>query len=155
MVPPRVAFFAWEACWEKILTTDKLRARGLIIVNGCLLCLNAEESYNHLLLWCHIAYRLWCMIYSLLGIEWVVAGSVHDEIRVYDGLSCKRCIANQIPLIVFWFIWKERNTRPFVGKECNLKMLKDRWIYYFCSILLGHNINSDNFVNVIDTLTHL
>lgn len=80
MVPPRVAFFAWEACWEKILTTDKLRARGLIIVNGCLLCLNAEESCNHLLLWCHIAYRLWCMIYSLLGIEWVVAGSVRDEI---------------------------------------------------------------------------
>lgn len=57
-VPPRVAFFAWEACWGKILSLDKLRARGLIIVNGCHLCLNAEESCNHPLLWSPIAQSL-------------------------------------------------------------------------------------------------
>lgn len=32
-VPPQVSFFAWEASGECILTTDKLRMRGKVLVN--------------------------------------------------------------------------------------------------------------------------
>lgn len=60
--PPRVAFFAREACWEKIFTIDKLKRRGQILVNGCYLCFKAEEFCYHILLWCPIAYSLWCTI---------------------------------------------------------------------------------------------
>lgn len=42
--PPRIAFFAWEACRECILTTDKLKATGMFIPNRCYLCKKAEES---------------------------------------------------------------------------------------------------------------
>lgn len=68
-VPPHVVFFAWEACWEKIITIDKLKIEGCILVNGCYCCLKAEETCNHLLLWCPIAYRLWTYLYGLLGID--------------------------------------------------------------------------------------
>lgn len=57
-VPPRIAFFAWEVCRESILTIDKLRAKEQIIVNSCYLCLNVEESCNHLLLCCSMAYGM-------------------------------------------------------------------------------------------------
>lgn len=57
-VPLRMAFFRWEACREKMLTFDNLRARGQIIVNRCSLCMCAEESCNHRLLWCPVAHSL-------------------------------------------------------------------------------------------------
>lgn len=57
-VPPRMTFFAWEACRERILTFDNLRTRGQVIVNRCSLCMCVEESSNHLLLWCPVAHSL-------------------------------------------------------------------------------------------------
>lgn len=45
-VPPRIAFFPWEADWECILTIDKLMRRGHTMVNGCDLCMEAAESFG-------------------------------------------------------------------------------------------------------------
>ena len=36
--PMRVSFFAWEASWNIILTTDQLKRRGWILPNRCYLC---------------------------------------------------------------------------------------------------------------------
>lgn len=77
--------------------------RGLVIVNGCHLCLQAEESGNHLLLWCPTAYYLWTVVYGLLEINWVMAGVLRDEVWVWEGLCIKQRIANLIPHIVFGF----------------------------------------------------
>ncbi|RVX04923.1 hypothetical protein CK203_019296 [Vitis vinifera] len=37
-VPTKVAFFAWEATWEKILTLDRLQNQGWQLPNRCYLC---------------------------------------------------------------------------------------------------------------------
>lgn len=79
-IPPRVSFFTWEASQECILTVDKLKRRGLVIVNGCVLCLKDEESCNHLLLSCPVTFELWRVVYRTLGIDWVMAGTVRDEL---------------------------------------------------------------------------
>lgn len=50
------------------------------VVNSCYCCLKAEETCNYLLLWCLTTYSLWCMVYGLLGIDWVIVGSVQGEI---------------------------------------------------------------------------
>jgi hypothetical protein len=42
--PPRVAFFAWTAIRNKILTLDNLRRRGMVVVNRCWLCEADGES---------------------------------------------------------------------------------------------------------------
>lgn len=78
--PSRMAFFTWEACKGSILTTDMLMTRGRGMVNRCFMCKMSAETCNHLLLWCPMVYSLWNMIYELLGINWVMAGSVRDEI---------------------------------------------------------------------------
>ncbi|RVW82101.1 hypothetical protein CK203_052493 [Vitis vinifera] len=33
-VPPKVAFFAWEASWEKVLTLDQLQRKGHYLTNS-------------------------------------------------------------------------------------------------------------------------
>lgn len=62
-VPPCIAFFAWEACWERSLTMDRLRSKGRILVNDCYCCLKVGEMCNHLLLWCSttlfVVFDLW------------------------------------------------------------------------------------------------
>lgn len=69
---------------------------------------------------------------------------------------CKRNIANVISLTVFQVIWKERNDITFNSVESSTNGLKDRWIHYVGSTLLGDNMISDvDFGNVIDTLTSL
>ena len=51
-VPTKVAFFAWEATWEKVLTLDRLQRRGWHLPNCCFLCGCEEENVNHILLHC-------------------------------------------------------------------------------------------------------
>ena len=47
-VPPKVAFFAWEASWDKILTFEQLQRRGYSMENRCFLCLSEVETVDHL-----------------------------------------------------------------------------------------------------------
>ena len=51
-VSSRVVFFIWEATWRKVLTLDDIQRRGWSLVNRCFLCLNEEESVDHILLHC-------------------------------------------------------------------------------------------------------
>ena len=57
-VPPRVLVFCWIVRKYKILTIDKWRRRNHIVVNGCPLCLNDEESVHHLMIHCVFASKL-------------------------------------------------------------------------------------------------
>ena len=55
VVPPRILVFSWVARLHKILTMDQLRKRNFIVVNGCPLCLQDEETKTHLLVHCNYA----------------------------------------------------------------------------------------------------
>ena len=45
-VPTKVAFFAWEATWGKVLTLDRLQRRGVQLPNCYFLCGCEEENVN-------------------------------------------------------------------------------------------------------------
>ena len=68
-VPPRVAFFSWSASLGKILTTDNLRKRRVMVLDWCYMCKRCGESMDHLLLHCSIAWELWSMVFCLFGIQ--------------------------------------------------------------------------------------
>lgn len=86
----------------------------------------------------------------------LMAGAARDEVLAWEGLCIKRRIANLISLTVLWVLWKEKNDRVFEDKQYGLTRLRDRWIYYFETILIGRDIISkEYFENVIDTLTLL
>lgn len=62
--PSRVASFAWEASCGCMLTIAKLMRRGRIMVSWCCLYKRAEETCDHILLRCPIAYSLWALAYG-------------------------------------------------------------------------------------------
>lgn len=49
--PPRVVAFGWISVRGRILTMDNLKLRGKTLVNPCLMCLDWEETVDHLLRW--------------------------------------------------------------------------------------------------------
>ena len=51
-VQPKISLFAWEAAWGKTLTLDLVQKRGWSLANRCFMCLENEETINHLLLHC-------------------------------------------------------------------------------------------------------
>lgn len=154
--PPRISFFAWEATKEHILTLDNLMKRGFHLVNRCSLCKASPETCRCSLLWCPITYGLWNDIFSLMGIQWVIAGSVKAELLAWESIAAKNKHYRLIPLTIFWVVWKERDNRIFEGLEENFANIKDKSLHLFGSIILGHNLNClDDFGATVNILTDL
>uniref|UniRef100_A0A2N9IWR4 CHD3-type chromatin-remodeling factor PICKLE n=1 Tax=Fagus sylvatica TaxID=28930 RepID=A0A2N9IWR4_FAGSY len=124
---PRVAFFVWAAALGRILTTDNLRRRHIIVIDWCCMCKENDKSISHLLLPCSAAREIWNFIFSIFAIEWVMPKGVVDLLSCW-GSGCRRAMIRQtwdlIPHCIFWCIWRERNTRTFEGVERNLLEIK-------------------------------
>ena len=134
-VPPRVAFFTWTAALGKILTTENLRKRRVIILDWCCMCKSSGESTNHLLLHCPVAWELWSMVCILFGTPWVMPRSVVDLLTCWKGSlgnSEAGKVWKMIPHCIMWCLWRERNDRTFNGVEKSIPALK----FYFLHTLL-------------------
>ena len=84
-VQQKISFFVWEATWGKILTCDHLQKRGLSLASCCPLCLESEESVDHLLLHCSKTRVLWDLLFSLFGVSWILAATVKDFLLRWKG----------------------------------------------------------------------
>ncbi|RVW55855.1 Transmembrane emp24 domain-containing protein p24beta3 [Vitis vinifera] len=100
-VPPKVAFFAWEASWGKVLTQEQLQRRGFSLANRCFLCLSEEETVDHLLL--HLKA-------TLLGWNGGFVGKRHKKAW------------QMAPLCIFWTVWKERNRGSLAESHSSLEV---------------------------------
>ncbi|RVW65604.1 putative ribonuclease H protein [Vitis vinifera] len=104
-VPTKVAFFAWEASWEKLLTLDKLQRRGWQLPNRCFLCGCDEENVNHILLHCTVVRPLWEIVLALFGANWVFPEKVKEMLVSWRGPFVgrkRKKIWTSIPLCIFW-----------------------------------------------------
>ena len=62
-VPHKVAFFAQEASWSKVLTLEQLQRRGHSLANRCFLCLSEVQMVDHVLLYCEKTRVLWNLFF--------------------------------------------------------------------------------------------
>lgn len=98
--------------------------RDCIGVNRCYLCKQAAESCSHLLEWWLMTSNLWSIVYNLIRISWIIAGSVKEEIWAWENL----CKQQNYSFNDFWVIWKKRNNRVIKGIENDIHKL---WIDSF------------------------
>ncbi|RVX19375.1 putative ribonuclease H protein [Vitis vinifera] len=155
-VPPKVAFFAWEASWGKVLTQEQLQRRGFSLANRCFLCLSEEETVDHLLLHCVKTRVLWNLLFSLFGISWTLSCTVKTTLLGWNGgfVGKRRKKAWQMaPLCIFWSVWKERNRLAFGDEDLSLQRLKysfvcNLWFWVKGSLAKSHS----SLVSFVDWL---
>ena len=94
---------------------DNLRLRKLVFVDRCIMCRHGEETVDHLLLHCEMAYRLWNFVFRTFGLPWVIPRSILDLLFGWWNWLGKHLsqIWNLVPLCILWCIWKEWNWRTF------------------------------------------
>ena len=106
---PRAIFFAWSAGLGKILTLDNLRRRWVIVTNRFCMCKRSEETVDHLLLHCEIAYDLWSAFFGGFGLSWVMPRQVFDLLACW--WSTRRgsvAVWKMVPICFFWCLWSEK-----------------------------------------------
>lgn len=88
-----------------------------------------------------------------MGMRWVMAGNVKNELWAWAGICKKKKHLFFISLTIFWDVWKERNVRVFEEIETDFVNIKNRWFHTFGSTLLDHDIlDWDDLGCVIDHL---
>jgi hypothetical protein len=65
----RAAFFAWSVALGKILTTDNLRNRHVIVIDRCYMCKRNGEFIDDLLLHCEVACVLYNVFFSRIELS--------------------------------------------------------------------------------------
>ena len=146
-MPPKVAFFVWEASWGKVLTQEQLQRRGFSLANRCFLCLSEEETVDHLLLHCVKTRVLWNLLFSLFGISWTLSCTVKTTLLGWNGgfVGKRRKKAWQMaPLCIFGSVWKERNRLAFGDEDLSLQRLKysfvcNLWFWVRGSLAESHS----------------
>jgi len=108
-VPPRIHFFLWLVCKNKVLTRDNLGKRRKVEDVTCLFCCETE-SVHHLFFDCVVATQLWKILSTVLNAN--LGGSL-DEIGKYWLSNRKHCVTNIFTAAALWSIWKLRNNLCF------------------------------------------
>lgn len=67
-----------HSCLGKILTIEKLRKRGKIVVDRCHISKNCGEMVDHPLLHCDLAKELWLLALNLFGMHILMPWTVID-----------------------------------------------------------------------------
>ncbi|RVW62551.1 putative ribonuclease H protein [Vitis vinifera] len=131
-VQPKISFFAWEATWGKALTLDKMQKRGWALANRCFLCLENEETIEHLLLHCSRTRVLWDLLFTILGVSWVLPCSVKETLLSWHGSFVgkkRKKMWRAAPLHIFWTVWKARNCLAFKDDMVSIQRLKYSFIF--------------------------
>ena len=135
-VQPKISFFAWEATWGKTLTLDMVQKRGWALANRCFMCLEKEETIDHLLLHCSKTRVLWDLIFTLFGVSWVLPSSVRETLLSWQGSFVgkkRKKVWRVAPLHIFWTVWKARNRLAFKDDMLSIQRLKYSFILSFWS----------------------
>ena len=120
----------------KILTTNNLRKRRVLVLDWCYMCKSCGKSTDHLLLHYPIACELWSLVFCLFGIHWVMPHKVIELFESWQGkFGQHRNIDfwRLVPHCLIWCIWRERNAESFEGCERSTLEIKS---FFFCTLSL-------------------
>ena len=126
-VQHKISFFTWEATWSKALTLDLIQKRGWALANKCFMCLEKEETIDHLLLHCTKTRVLWDLLFNLFGLSWVLPSSVRETLLSWHGSFVgkkRKKVWRAAPLYIFWMFWKARNRLAFKDDVLSIPRLK-------------------------------
>lgn len=108
--PSNVCVFGWRMLLDRLPTKVNLLRRQILTVEDdlrCVLCLQGNETTNHVFVTCPVASKMWARCYRWLGSSLVLPGSCSDHLlqHMWPGLTAKQKGALRILwLALTWLI---------------------------------------------------
>ncbi|WMV40902.1 hypothetical protein MTR67_034287 [Solanum verrucosum] len=130
--------------------------RGIQMCPSYCFCEQVAETINHLFLHCKVVRQLWNLFTSFIGISWTVPGRTGQALESWNmegSGSTDKSRWKIVPAVIWWTIWKERNSRNFDNKSSPLHKIKMNCIITFCYWCSSEYI--DDLVAIVDILGSL
>jgi hypothetical protein len=126
--PPKVKFFHWLANLDRCWTAERLARHGLPHHPRCLLCDQAPESMQHLMLHCPFARQVWHEV--LTWLRMTTRAPEHEptlmdwwrRARQETPMPLRKGLASTA-LLIPWMVWKHRNAIVFEGAQPSMPLL--------------------------------
>uniref|UniRef100_J3MBJ6 Reverse transcriptase zinc-binding domain-containing protein n=1 Tax=Oryza brachyantha TaxID=4533 RepID=J3MBJ6_ORYBR len=116
--PNRCCYFCWLVAHQRCWTADRLSRRGLPRPPHCVLCDQAPETIDHILIGCPESRQLWWLILNAISLPRLTPMS-QCSFGGWWGLQWDKIPRRQrkgfdmIVTLIAWSIWKERNAQVF------------------------------------------
>ncbi|CAN0913485.1 Putative ribonuclease H protein At1g65750 [Linum grandiflorum] len=123
-VPPKLSFFLWRIFHKILATKVALLPKKIVTDTVCPVCLEGEESLEHIFLLCPLAIRL----YSMTDLPYYI---IHNPCIIITW----RKIWQMDPvlairfLVLWWRIWKSRNKVIFDHTQTHPLILLEQYKY--------------------------
>lgn len=132
LVPLKIlACCGWLLGFKKTLATDKHEKKGHILVNGCLLCLVAEDSTNRLLIHWTFAARVWVTVLKRFGICWAMRRTIIEASVFRSSKKKKKKKLWNLSLFTgVWKFWLEQYNRVFHNESSAAEEVVDSIMCY-------------------------
>ena len=146
-IPPSHSFIYWRLHHGKMPTDDNLRSRGCIVVSVYNLCLNTDESSEHLFLRCPFDTRLWNWIGGKLNC--IIDYSLVDSLLLCRPTRCSSQVSDiflAVVLHTLHTIWWARNSLQFSVVTPSLHSTKVRihsYVAMYGNVSKGKCLPSD------------
>jgi ribonuclease HI len=118
---PKISTFLWLLAHNRTLTWDNLRKRGFSGPSCCVLCLQEEETKEHLFNACTYSQQIWDFGAQHMRKSGRNRSCINSTIENWNSISFNNpilnCIWTLLPGFTLWLIWKERNQRIFHSRS--------------------------------------
>ncbi|XP_026460037.1 uncharacterized protein LOC113360789 [Papaver somniferum] len=124
--PYKINFFLWLLSHDRIMTADNLLRRGMNVSSLCCFCDEDDETSSHLFYECWRTRRIWDYFVEGCRFEWTYNSNVTINVKSWKFNWCDERLSqiwNNIPVAIWWCIWRERNARVFDNKKKTLVTL--------------------------------
>jgi hypothetical protein len=116
--PPRVKLFYWLVMHGKCWTAHRRWRHGLQDSSSCIICEQAAETMEHIILGCVFSREVWssCLRSFRLHDLVIVQESAIMEWWIFSRKQLPKSIRRGFDSLFFlmgWALWKERNARTF------------------------------------------
>jgi hypothetical protein len=137
--PLKCKVFVWLALLNRAWTSDRRHRHGLQAeASDCVLCLQEEETMEHITTQCVYARETWFHCFQREGINCDVPQSTDTledwwlgQRRRYEKKTRKNF--DTLVTCVCWELWKQRNAKVFnnTNQHCDAPMLANRIVEIF------------------------
>lgn len=110
-IAQKIKLFTWLTIENKIHTWDNLQRKGWVGPSMCQLCISDEKTVMHLFIKCPFTWQIWEIITYEQNINTAWEGTAITACYDY-WLKRERNLKN-LPSLVCWFVWLERNKKFF------------------------------------------